>query len=73
MLLFIGGMEIVVVLFVALLFFGSKSIPDIARMMGKGMREFRRATDELKKEFNEETIDVVNEVKDINQKLKGKE
>jgi sec-independent protein translocase protein TatA len=38
---------------VALLFFGSKAIPDIAKMMGKAMREFQKATNEIKREIND--------------------
>jgi sec-independent protein translocase protein TatA len=47
--LFISGGEIIVVLVFVLIFFGSKSIPDIARSMGKGMQEFNKATREIKK------------------------
>lgn len=39
----LGGGEIVVILLVVLLFFGSKQIPDLARGLGKGMREFKDA------------------------------
>ena len=45
-LLFISGGEIVLVMLIALLFFGSKAIPDIAKTLGKGMREFKKATNE---------------------------
>ncbi len=36
--LFISGGEIVLVMMLALLFFGAKAIPDIAKTLGKGMR-----------------------------------
>lgn len=71
MLCFIGGMEIIVVLLVALLFFGAKSIPEIARMLGKGMREFRKATEEIKREFNDETGSIRDDFNDLNNKLKN--
>ena len=45
--LFISGPEIVVILLVVLLLFGSKKIPEFARGIGKGMREFRKATDDI--------------------------
>ena len=48
-----GGSEIVLIIFVALLFFGSKAIPDIAKTLGKAMREFQKATNEIKREINE--------------------
>ncbi len=39
----LGGGEIFVIMLVVLLFFGSKQIPDLARGLGKGMREFKDA------------------------------
>jgi len=52
-LLFIGGLggwEIMVILLVVLIFFGANRIPEIARGMGRGIREFKDATKEIKKE-----------------------
>jgi sec-independent protein translocase protein TatA len=37
----IGGMELVILLSIVLLFFGAKRIPELARSLGKGAREFR--------------------------------
>jgi len=54
MILFIGGPEILIILLFVLLLFGSKKIPEVARMLGKGMREFRRATEEIKREMKRE-------------------
>ncbi len=71
MLLFIGGPEILFILLFVLLLFGSKKIPEVARMLGKGMREFRRATDEIKKEINEETKDISDDFKDLKNNLRG--
>ncbi len=42
----IGGMEILILLAVILLFFGAKRIPDLARSLGKGTREFRKGISE---------------------------
>ena len=56
--LFISGGEIVLVMMLALLFFGAKAIPDIAKTLGKGMREFKKATNEIKREINEHTSDI---------------
>ncbi|MGI8893728.1 MAG: Sec-independent protein translocase subunit TatA/TatB [Bacteroidia bacterium] len=39
----LGGGEIFIIMVVILLFFGSKRIPDLARGLGKGMREFKDA------------------------------
>ena len=54
----IGGPEIILVLFVILLLFGAKKIPELARGMGKGIREFKDATKEIKDEMD----DTANEV-----------
>ncbi len=44
----IGMPELLVILVVALIVIGPKRMPDIARALGKGLREFRRATDDIK-------------------------
>ncbi len=71
MLLSIGGSEIIIILFAVLLLFGSKRIPEVARMMGKGMREFRKATDEIKRELNESSKDMTDDLHDLNNNLKS--
>lgn len=67
--LFISGSEIVVVFLAVLLLFGAKSIPDMARMLGKGMREFRKATDEIQREFNNSTSDIKREIEQTTQSI----
>ena len=49
----IGGGELFFVLLVILLFFGSKNIPDMARSFGKGIREVRHATEQVKREIRD--------------------
>ena len=53
MLLFIGGPEIIVVLIFIVMFFGSKKIPEIAKGLGRAMREFKDASNEIKKEIRD--------------------
>ncbi len=48
----IGVQELLLIFLVALLLFGSNRIPDIARSLGKGISEFKRAMDEAKGELN---------------------
>lgn len=48
----IGMQEMVFILILALLLFGPKKLPELARMLGKGMSEFRRAKNELKATFD---------------------
>ena len=47
-----GFSEIVVILVVALLVFGPKRLPEIARTLGKSMGELRRTLDDIKHEVN---------------------
>jgi TatA/E family protein of Tat protein translocase len=44
----IGTQELVIICVVALLVFGPKRLPELARMLGKGMTEFRRASNDLR-------------------------
>ncbi len=52
-----GGSEIILVFLAVLLLFGADKIPDFARMLGKGLREFQKATDEIKRELKVEIDD----------------
>ena len=38
----VGGMELVILLSIVLLFFGAKRVPELARGLGNGLREFRK-------------------------------
>ena len=69
-LIFISGQEIFIIMVVALLLFGANKIPEIAKGLGKGMREFRKATDDIKKEFNESTQDIQDDIKDVTDSVK---
>jgi sec-independent protein translocase protein TatA len=46
-----GGMEWILIVLVVLLLFGAKKIPDLARGLGQGIREFKKATREGEKEL----------------------
>ena len=45
----IGFQEIVIILVVALIFFGPKRLPDLAKSLGKGIAEFKKASEEVRK------------------------
>lgn len=48
-----GGPEWIFIILAILLLFGAKRIPDLARGLGKGIREFKDATKEIKKEVDD--------------------
>ncbi|NUY81698.1 twin-arginine translocase TatA/TatE family subunit [Flavobacterium sp. MAH-1] len=48
----IGGGELIFIIFVVLMLFGSDKIPEMARALGKGMRQLKDATNEIKSEIN---------------------
>ena len=47
----LGGGEIMLIMVVILIFFGANKIPELARGLGKGIREFKDASTEIRKEF----------------------
>ncbi|MBJ6118139.1 twin-arginine translocase TatA/TatE family subunit [Pontibacter sp. BT310] len=51
----LGGMEVVLIIAAILLFFGAKRIPELAKGLGRGIREFKDASQEIKNDF-ENTI-----------------
>jgi len=54
-LLFLGTTEIIVIALVILLLFGGAKLPQLMRGLGKGVKEFKDATKEVKKEFEEDS------------------
>ena len=56
---FIGPQEIIIILIIVLLLFGGRKIPELMKGLGKGMKEFKKATKEdedgEKSESKEET------------------
>jgi sec-independent protein translocase protein TatA len=69
MLLFIGAPEIFVIVVFILIFFGSKQIPTFARLLGKGMNEFRRATEDIKREITDTKKEFDDELDDFKNKI----
>jgi sec-independent protein translocase protein TatA len=86
MIYFISGAELVFVFFIILLVFGADRVPEIARTIGKGMRQVRNATqdikDEIQKSAEKQGLDtdqieqqireVKDEVEDITGSIKRK-
>ncbi len=53
----IGMPELIIIFLVVLLLFGSKRLPELAKGLGKGMREFKKATRELRDELDVSEIE----------------
>jgi len=71
-LLFISGGEVFIILIVVLVLFGAKKIPELAKGLGKGMREFKKATDDIKKEINDSSGDIVKDINEMKDNIKDK-
>jgi len=56
----LGATEIILIAFVVLLLFGGKKIPELMRGLGKGVREFKDAKDNVRKELEESIVEKDN-------------
>jgi sec-independent protein translocase protein TatA len=54
-----GGPEVLLVLFVILLLFGAKKLPELSRSLGKSLGEFKKGKEDLEREIREAKEDVV--------------
>ena len=60
----IGMPELIIILVIALIVIGPSKLPDLARALGKGMSEFKKATQEIK-----ESLDVDQKLKEVKEDL----
>ncbi|WP_172824431.1 twin-arginine translocase TatA/TatE family subunit [Polaribacter sp. KT25b] len=77
--LFIGAPEVMIILLIVVMVFGADKIPEIARGLGKGIRQVKDATNEIKKDINESaksqgldtdfTKDIKNSISDVKENL----
>ena len=63
----IGMPELIIILVIALVIIGPKKLPGLARGLGKGMAEFRKATNEIKE--NLDLNDIGDEIKGMEEEL----
>lgn len=61
---FPGGWEWILIFVVLLLLFGAKRLPELARGLGKGITEFRKAAKEVTNEIRQEELDKPDDEKD---------
>jgi len=54
----IGLPELLIILAIALIVFGPNKLPELAKAFGRAMREFKKATEEVKESFEAETKDL---------------
>jgi TatA/E family protein of Tat protein translocase len=54
----IGAPELIIILVVALIVFGPKKLPELGKSLGKGLAEFRKASNELKSTIEQEVRNV---------------
>lgn len=55
-----GAGEVLLILLVILLFFGSKRIPDLARTLGKGMRQIKDASQAIQRDITDSVNEITN-------------
>lgn len=69
-LLFISGPEILVIVLVALLLFGADKMPELFRGIGKGLREVRKAADDIRHEFESSTREIRKDINEVSEDIK---
>lgn len=69
-LLFISTSEIFVILIIIVMLFGSKKIPELARGLGKGLRELKDASNDIRREIQSSTDEITKQSQKIDKDLK---
>ena len=59
----IGGWEVLLIFLVVLLLYGAKKLPELAKGLGKGIREFKGAVEGIEKEFDD-AVDSIDKKED---------
>lgn len=70
--LFISGPEIMVIMLIVVMVFGADKIPEIARGLGKGIRQVKDATNDIKREIKDSSSSMgvdTDVAKDINKEI----
>ncbi len=67
----VGGGELVLIILVILLMFGPKRIPELSRQVGKGLRHFRKAQEDLTQQIRDISAEAAEPVQTIQQDMKN--
>ena len=59
-----GGSEVILILFIILLLFGAKKLPELSRSLGKSLGEFKKGKEDLEREIHEIKKDVQDHVRE---------
>jgi len=54
----LGPMEMFLILLIVVIFFGAKKIPELAKGLGQGIKEFKKASSDIKQEIEDSTKEI---------------
>jgi TatA/E family protein of Tat protein translocase len=60
----LGFQELLIIFVIALLVFGPKKLPELGKSLGKGLREFKKATEDLKSNWEDQMKEVAEPIKE---------
>ena len=67
-----GLPEMIIIVLVIIIFFGAKRIPELARGLGLGIKEFRKASKDIKKEIEESSRDIEDSINSSDKETENK-
>ena len=65
----LGFQELLIIFVIALLVFGPKKLPELGKSLGKGLREFKKATEDLKSNWEDQIREVETPIKEAGKDL----
>lgn len=66
----LGFPELILIFVAALLIFGPKKLPELGKSLGKGLREFKRATEDIKSNWEDQIKDAEHSIKEVKDTVK---
>ncbi|HEX4998089.1 MAG TPA: twin-arginine translocase TatA/TatE family subunit [Terriglobia bacterium] len=65
----LGFSELVIIFVIALLVFGPKKLPELGKSLGKGLREFKRATEDLKSNWDDQMREAEHSIQETKSEI----